>query len=47
MKLEQWGTFSVKDHLRSRAFVAEVILFDKLVIPRPATKQPNCMPKVR
>jgi hypothetical protein len=37
MKLEQWGTFSVKDHLKPRAFVAEVLLFDKLVIPRPAT----------
>jgi hypothetical protein len=37
MRLQQWGTFSVKDHLRPRAFVAEVILFDKLVIPRPAT----------
>jgi hypothetical protein len=37
MKLEQWGTFSVRDHIKPRAFVAEVILFDKLVIPRPAT----------
>ena len=36
-KAEQWGTYSVKDHLRHRAFVADVILFDKLVIPRPPT----------
>ncbi|MGA2889855.1 MAG: hypothetical protein ABSE51_17550 [Terracidiphilus sp.] len=37
MKLQQWGTFSVRDHLKPRAFVADVLLFDKLVIPRPAT----------
>jgi hypothetical protein len=39
MKLQQWGTFSVKDHLKSRAFVAEVLLFDRLVIPRPASER--------
>ena len=32
---ELWGTFAVDDHLRLRAFVAEVLLFDRLVIPRP------------
>lgn len=37
MKIQQWGTFSVKDHLKARPFVSEVLLFDKLVIPRPAT----------
>lgn len=30
-----WGTFAVDDHLRERAFVAEVILFDRLIIPQP------------
>lgn len=35
MKVELWGTFSVKDHLRARAFVADVLLYDRLVIPRP------------
>jgi hypothetical protein len=30
-----WGTFSVSDHLRKRAFVADVLLYDKLVIPYP------------
>lgn len=39
MRLQQWGTFSVRDHLKPRAFVAEVLLFDKLVIPRPATQK--------
>src|SRR5579871_326061 len=39
MRLQQWGTFSVKDHLRARPFVAEVLLYDKLVIPRPATEK--------
>ncbi len=36
-RTELWGTFSVKDHLRDRAFVAEVLLYDRLVIPRPPT----------
>ena len=39
MRIQQWGTFSVKDHLKARPFVAEVLLFDKLVIPRPATQK--------
>src|SRR5271168_359035 len=38
-KLQHWGTYSVRDHIGSRAFVADVLLFDKLVIPRPATEQ--------
>jgi hypothetical protein len=32
---ELWGTFAVDDHLRPRAFVAETILFDRVVIPLP------------
>ncbi len=32
---ELWGTFSVKDHCRPGAFVAEVLLYDKLLIPVP------------
>lgn len=36
-KVEVWGTYSVRDHLRSRAFVADVLLYDQLVIPRPPT----------
>lgn len=39
MKVQQWGTYSVKDHLRPRPFVADVLLFDQLVIPRPATEK--------
>ena len=38
-KLQHWGTYSVRDHIRPRAFVADVLLFDKLVIPRPATEK--------
>jgi hypothetical protein len=33
MTIELWGTFSVRDHLVSRAFVADVLLYDQLVIP--------------
>jgi hypothetical protein len=35
MGREVWGTFSVKDHCEPNAFVAEVMLYDRLVIPRP------------
>jgi hypothetical protein len=35
MDWELWGTFSVSDHLRPRAFVADVLLYDRLVIPTP------------
>jgi hypothetical protein len=34
---ELWGTFAVDDHMRRRAFVAETILFDRVVIPLPPT----------
>jgi hypothetical protein len=33
MTSELWGTFSVKDHLAKRAFVSDVLLYDRLVIP--------------
>jgi hypothetical protein len=35
MARERWGSFSVADHLKPRAFVADVLLYDKLVIPYP------------
>lgn len=34
-KYELWGTFSVMDHVREGAFLAEVIMYDRLVIPVP------------
>ena len=37
MSRERWGTFSVADHLRPRAFVADVLLYDRLVLPYPPT----------
>lgn len=30
-----WGMFSVADHLRQRPFVADVLLYDRLVVPVP------------
>jgi len=35
MGKQVWGTFSVKDHCNPNAFVAEVMLYDRLVIPVP------------
>ncbi len=28
-----WGCYSVADHLEPRAFVADLLLYDRLVIP--------------
>lgn len=39
MAFETWGTFSVADHLAPRAFVADVLLYDRLVIPVPVGKE--------
>ncbi len=39
MSRERWGTFSVADHLQPRAFVAEVMLYDRLVVPYPPTQE--------
>jgi hypothetical protein len=33
------GTFSVTDHLGPRAFVADVVLYDRLVIPVPDAEE--------
>jgi hypothetical protein len=30
-----WGCYSVKDHLEPRAFVADLLLYDRLVVPVP------------
>jgi len=35
MNTEFWGTFSVNDHRRRRAFVADVLLYDRLAVPVP------------
>jgi hypothetical protein len=32
---QRWGTFSGRDHLREQAFVAEVLLDDRLVVSAP------------
>jgi hypothetical protein len=39
MSFETWGTFSVTDHLGPRAFVADVVLYDRLVIPVPDAEE--------
>jgi len=35
MSHELWGTYSVKDHCEPKAFVADIMLYDRLVIPFP------------
>ena len=39
MASQIWGTFSVKDHCQPNAFVREVLLFDRLVLPVPSDEQ--------
>ncbi len=36
---EVWGAFAVNDHLRNRAFVADVLLYDRLLVPVPDTAE--------
>lgn len=43
MTRERWGTFSVLDHRRPRAFVAEALLYDRLIVPYP----PNAEERAR
>lgn len=35
MPRQRWGTFSVMDHLRPNPFIADVLLYDRLVLPYP------------
>jgi hypothetical protein len=35
MSREVWGTYSVKDHLNANAFLADLMLYDRLVLPIP------------
>jgi hypothetical protein len=39
MAFETWGAFSVTEHLARKAFVADVLLYEKLVIPVPDKKE--------
>jgi hypothetical protein len=32
-----WGCYSVVDHLKERAFVADLLLYDRLVVPVPSS----------
>src|SRR5579871_3263261 len=36
---QRWGTFSVKDHQHRYAFLPELFLYDRLVIPVPANEE--------
>lgn len=46
MIIELWGTFSVRDHLAPRAFVADVLLYDRVVVPTlPEDADPSGWPK--
>lgn len=38
---ELWGTFSVRDHVQPWAFIAEVLIYDRLVIPVPPPGEPE------
>jgi hypothetical protein len=40
-----WATFSVKDHCRRGAFIAEVLLYDKLLVPVVPTAEADLSPE--
>lgn len=46
-KYELWGTFSVWDHLTRGAFLAEVLMYDRLVIPVPPDPEKAETPEAR
>ncbi len=35
MSRERWGTYSVRDHIGPQPFAADVLMFDRLIIPHP------------
>jgi hypothetical protein len=35
MSIERWGAFSVVDHMDARKLAADVLLYDRLVLPKP------------
>jgi len=37
---KEWGTFAVNDHVRAYPFVSDVLLYDRLVIPRKPANEP-------
>jgi len=41
MGFETWATYAVNDHLMPRAFVRDVMMFDRLVVPIPPTGDAN------
>ena len=41
MAIRRWATYSVRDHNHSDAFVADVLLYDRLVVPVPPEYEPD------
>jgi len=39
MPTELWGTTSVNDHVRREAYLRELLIFDRLVVPYPASEE--------
>jgi len=35
MTIERWGAFSVVDHKDARKFAADVLVYDRLLLPIP------------
>ena len=43
MSRQLWGCYAVNDHLQHNAFVADVLLFERLVIPVPPQNDPESL----
>jgi hypothetical protein len=42
---EVWATYSVKDHCEPRAFIADIMLYDRLVLPVPSNEEVEGKPE--
>jgi len=43
MSRERWGTFSVKDHTFENPYAADVLIYDRLIIPRPGDSEERAL----
>jgi hypothetical protein len=41
MSAEIWAAYSVRDHLKPNAFLADVVMYDHLVVPEPPADEPE------
>ncbi|MCC2665178.1 MAG: hypothetical protein K0R41_2850 [Geminicoccaceae bacterium] len=43
MARQRWGSFSVRDHLNTRALATDVLLYDRLIFPVPPEREEKAL----